>query len=184
MTKFFDEQSSRCTVLDLKATFMVEKCCGWEECHAAGVPALPFKKTDDDHLPGKEERPEILNFETLGSEYFRYADAPMILSDEITYPVKTNIRKWKQTSWTNTTSNEAEAGIKDIFRIHFGTEESLGNTATETEEYEFLPPESAPYSWAAWTPYYACFDGSLFGSYILAKRLRVRTANLSILQEL
>lgn len=168
MTKFFDQQSSRCSILDLKATFMIEKCCGWEECHAAGVPGLLYKNTDDDDLPGKDTNPKMLSFENVGGEYFKYADAPMILSDEISYPVKTNIRKWKQVQWINSTSNRASVAIKDLISIDFGTENQLGHQMTETEEYEFEPPENEPAAWAAWTPYYVCLDGSLLFSLSLA----------------
>ncbi len=158
MTKFYDPLSSPCTRLMVTPTFMIEKCCGWDECAAAGIPGLP--PTDPEpNKPGKE-KPSITDWEPFGQKYLRYPDKPEILSDEVFWPVKTNMRRWKALGWMNATTDGLKMGIQELLDVNVGTEEQMSHTQTDTEEYEFQGLSFDPHSWAAWSPYLICTDGS------------------------
>ena len=163
MTKFFDSLSSSCSRIAVKDTFKLEKCCGWGGCSAVGVPGVPYKTQPED------DGPPCDSFEFLPNksrpEYLKYAQAPSIMSGEIAWPIKTNTRKWEAHDWSNTTGSRISFSIDTVFTTDRSGESRRGEIRTNIEEYEFTPQEDEQNSWAAWTPYIGCTEGSFVRSF-------------------
>ena len=158
MTKFFDSLSSSCSRIQVKETFKLEKCCGWGGCSAAGVPGAPYKlHPEEDALPC-----DMFEFLPNKSrpEYLKYADGPSVMSGELAWPIKTNTRKWEAHEWSNTTGSRISFSIDTAFTADHSGERRVGETRTNIEEYEFFSRDDEQFSWAAWTPYLGCTEGS------------------------